>query len=52
MTYLDHSREPLRPVVDTAEALQECLSALGGATGPVAFDMVTVLDRRTGIDLP
>lgn len=38
MTYLDHSREPLRPVVDTAEALQECLSALGGATGPVAFD--------------
>ena len=38
MTYLDHSREPLRPVVDTAEALQECLSALGGATGAVAFD--------------
>ena len=38
MTYLDRSREPLRPVVDTAEAFQECLSALRAGTGPVAFD--------------
>ncbi len=38
MTYHEHSREPLRPVVDTPEALQECLSALNAASGPVAFD--------------
>lgn len=38
MTYLEHSREPLRPVVNTDELLQECLGSLAAATGPVAFD--------------
>ncbi|MDF1488518.1 HRDC domain-containing protein [Tessaracoccus caeni] len=36
--YLEHSREPLRPVVSTADGLEECLDALRAATGPVAFD--------------
>lgn len=38
MTYVEHSREPLRPVVDTEAALDECLASLAGGTGPVAFD--------------
>ncbi len=38
MTYVENSREPLRPVVDTREALEECLNALREADGPVAFD--------------
>ncbi|MFT3886673.1 MAG: HRDC domain-containing protein [Arachnia sp.] len=38
MTYLEHSREPLRPVVDTPAALESCLAALSAAEGPVAFD--------------
>lgn len=38
MTYVEHSREPLRPIVDTPARLEECLTALRGARGPVAFD--------------
>lgn len=38
MTYIEHSREPLRPLVDSPTRLDECLAALGGAQGPVAFD--------------
>ncbi|MBK7820309.1 MAG: HRDC domain-containing protein [Tessaracoccus sp.] len=38
MTYHEHSREPLRPIVDTPAALEECLAALSAADGPVAFD--------------
>ena len=38
MTYVEHSREPLRPVVAERGALDECLSALRSAEGPVAFD--------------
>ena len=38
MNYVETSREPLRPVVDTVEALNEALGALSAATGPVAFD--------------
>ncbi|MEZ5085120.1 MAG: HRDC domain-containing protein [Tessaracoccus sp.] len=36
--YLEHSREPLRPVVSSPRALEECLDALAAASGPVAFD--------------
>lgn len=36
--YVEHSREPLRPVVSTPSELAECLSALASAQGPVAFD--------------
>lgn len=38
MSYVERSREPLRPVVDTPSLLDECLDALRGARGPVAFD--------------
>lgn len=38
MTYVTTSREPLRPVVDTPELLDECLASLRAARGPVAFD--------------
>lgn len=38
MTYVEHSREPLRPVVDSVESLEQCLDSLSAATGPVAFD--------------
>lgn len=38
MSYIEQSREPLRPVVDTVAALDECLAALASAEGPVAFD--------------
>lgn len=38
MTYIESSREPLRPVVDSPADLARCLDALGAATGPVAFD--------------
>lgn len=38
MTALEHSREPLRPVVENRGALDECLTALRNASGPVAFD--------------
>lgn len=38
MTYVESSREPLRPVVDTAQALAACLASLAQGTGPVAFD--------------
>ncbi len=37
--YLETSREPLRPVVDSPEALSQCLDALASARGPVAFDV-------------
>ncbi len=36
--FLDHPREPLRPVVDTPTALAECLAALKRGSGEVAFD--------------
>lgn len=38
MTYIEHSREPLRPVVADQASLAECLDALTAAEGPVAFD--------------
>lgn len=38
MTVLEHSREPLRPVVAGRAALDECLTALSNTAGPVAFD--------------
>lgn len=38
MSYIEASREPLRPVVDTVAALGEALESLSGAAGPVAFD--------------
>lgn len=37
--YLETTREPLRPVVDSPEALSRCLDALASARGPVAFDV-------------
>ena len=36
--YVEFAREPLRPVVDTPELLDECLASLAAGTGPVAFD--------------
>jgi len=36
--FVEQSREPLRPVVETSGHFDECLSALSTATGPVAFD--------------
>lgn len=36
--YVETPREPLRPVVATPAALDECLAALAAGTGPVAFD--------------
>lgn len=36
--YLEHSREPLRPVVTTPAQLAACLEALASSRGPVAFD--------------
>lgn len=38
MSYIETSREPLRPVVATAEEFDHCLVALADGTGPVAFD--------------
>ncbi|MHA7860547.1 HRDC domain-containing protein [Tessaracoccus sp. Y36] len=38
MTYVNSSREPLKPVVDTPQLLAECLTALRAGRGPVAFD--------------
>lgn len=38
MSYVESSREPLRPVVDTVPALDEALRSLGHGTGDVAFD--------------
>lgn len=38
MTYVEHSREPLRPVVSDDAGLRDCLDALSTAAGPVAFD--------------
>lgn len=38
MSYVETSREPLRPVVDTPGSLNEALDALRAGTGPVAFD--------------
>lgn len=38
MSFLEHSREPLRPLVDGERGLAECLDALGDTSGPVAFD--------------
>ncbi len=38
MTVLEHSREPLRPVVEGHAAFDECVAALREASGPVAFD--------------
>ncbi|WP_345582507.1 HRDC domain-containing protein [Tessaracoccus lubricantis] len=35
---MNHSREPLRPVVDTPELLTQCLGSLRAGRGPVAFD--------------
>ena len=36
--FVEQSRDPLRPVVETSGHFDECLSALSTATGPVAFD--------------
>lgn len=36
--FVEESREPLRPVVNTWDAYDDCLDALEAATGPVAFD--------------
>ncbi|RMB60094.1 HRDC domain-containing protein [Tessaracoccus antarcticus] len=36
--YVEHSREPLREVVATPEALAECMASLASGEGPVAFD--------------
>lgn len=38
MSYVEQSREPLRPIVDDPARLAECLDALRAADGPVAFD--------------
>ncbi len=38
MSYIESSREPLRPVVSTADDFDRCLVSLADATGPVAFD--------------
>lgn len=38
MGFIEQSREPLRPVVDTWDAYDDCLDALEAGTGPVAFD--------------
>ncbi|MDO5678079.1 MAG: HRDC domain-containing protein [Propionibacteriaceae bacterium] len=38
MTFIERSREPLRPVVDSSALLEECLASLRSARGPVAFD--------------
>ena len=38
MTYVEASREPLLPLVDTPALLADCLAALRAASGPVAFD--------------
>ena len=37
-TFVQHSREPLRDVVATPGALEQCLEALAAGEGPVAFD--------------
>lgn len=39
MSYLEQSREPLRPVVATRGDLERCLAELSEADGPVAFDV-------------
>ncbi|RRD48034.1 HRDC domain-containing protein [Tessaracoccus sp. OH4464_COT-324] len=39
MNYQEHSREPLRAVVDSVRAFDECLAQLAAADGPVAFDV-------------
>lgn len=36
--FTDQPREPLRPVVNSASALDLCLDSLAAASGPVAFD--------------
>ena len=36
--FVHHSREPLRDVVATPAALDECVAALTGGDGPIAFD--------------
>ena len=36
--FIEHPREPLRPLVDTPEALNLCLDSLTSGKGPVAFD--------------
>lgn len=36
--FVEQSREPLRPVVNTWAAYDDCLDALEAGTGPVAFD--------------
>lgn len=36
--FVESSREPLRPVVASQDALAECVDALGRGEGPVAFD--------------
>lgn len=38
MSYVESSREPLRPLVDTPAAFEAALAALREGTGPVAFD--------------
>lgn len=38
MSYVEQSREPLRPIVNTLADLDRCLVALADAEGPVAFD--------------
>ena len=36
--FVQHSREKLRDVVATTEALSDCVAALSAGEGPVAFD--------------
>ncbi|MDO5736328.1 MAG: HRDC domain-containing protein [Propionibacteriaceae bacterium] len=36
--FIQHSREPLRDVVATPDALATCISALAAGEGPIAFD--------------
>ena len=36
--FVEHPREPLRPLVDTPEAFDACLDSLTAGSGPVAFD--------------
>ncbi len=37
-SFTQHSREPLRDIVATPEALEQCIAALQGGEGPIAFD--------------
>lgn len=36
--YVEQPREPLRPVVETAAAFEDCVAALARGTGPIAID--------------